>query len=43
MNFPEKMSGRTKKLYDQLIEKAQGDRSGEWFTQIGRASCRERV
>jgi formate C-acetyltransferase len=33
MNFPEKMSGRTKRLYDQLIEKAQGDRSGEWFAQ----------
>jgi len=32
MNFREKMSGRTKKLYDQLIEKAQGNRSGEWFT-----------
>jgi len=33
MNFPEKMSARTKKLFDQLIEKAQGDRSGEWFAQ----------
>jgi len=33
MNFPDKMSARTKKLFDELIEKAQGDRSGEWFTQ----------
>ena len=33
MKFPQKMSNRTKKLFDQLIEKAQGDRSGEWFTQ----------
>jgi len=33
MNFPEKMSVRTKKLFDELIEKAQGDRSGEWFTR----------
>jgi formate C-acetyltransferase len=33
MNFPEKMTNRTKKLYDELIDKAQGDRSGEWFTQ----------
>jgi formate C-acetyltransferase len=33
MNFPEKMSARTKKLFDELIEKAQDDRSGEWFTQ----------
>jgi formate C-acetyltransferase len=27
------MSVRTKKLFDQLIEKAQEDRSGEWFTK----------
>jgi len=33
MNFPQKMSVRTKKLFDLLIEKAQGDRSGEWFTK----------
>jgi len=33
MNFPEKMSVRAKKLFDELIEKAQDDRSGEWFTQ----------
>jgi len=33
MNFPEKMSVRTKKLFDELIERAQEDRSGEWFTQ----------
>jgi len=32
LNFPEKMSARTKKLFDELIEKAQGDRSAEWFT-----------
>ena len=32
MNFPDKMGARTKKLFDELIEKAQGDRSGEWFT-----------
>ena len=33
MDFPEKMNVRTKKLFDELIEKAQGDRSGEWFTR----------
>jgi formate C-acetyltransferase len=33
MNLPERMSVRTKKLFDELIEKAQEDRSGEWFTQ----------
>jgi len=33
MIFPESMSGRAKKLFDLLIEKAQGDRSGEWFTK----------
>jgi len=31
LNFPDKMSARTKKLFDELIEKAQGDRSTEWF------------
>lgn len=33
MNLPQEMSARARKLYDELIDKAQGDRSGEWFTQ----------
>lgn len=31
MNYPEKMSARTRRLYDELIQKARGDRSEEWF------------
>ncbi|MDR3000911.1 MAG: pyruvate formate lyase family protein [Fibromonadaceae bacterium] len=33
MNFSQEMTKRAKGLYDQLINKALGDRSGEWFTQ----------
>ncbi len=33
LNLENQMSSRVKRLYDVLINKALGDRSGEWFTQ----------
>lgn len=33
IEFNQSMSPRVKKLYDELIDRALGDRSGEWFTR----------